>query len=130
LKKALAILLLNVYLFSTTELHQLLKMPFLIEHFFEHKVQNTQLTLWEFLCLHYADTQAKDADYEQDMKLPFKSHDCCNSLVIVACVLQQSPLFHWPNRVTYLTERTFKVIEEVFFNSSFHANIWQPPRIS
>lgn len=35
--------------------------------------------------MHYWDDSVKDADYEEDMKLPFKSHNhCCVSISIQA----------------------------------------------
>jgi hypothetical protein len=79
LKKLFAISFLFIYLFSTTELHQLLKAPLLIEHFMEHREENKDITLWQFLYAHYAGDYVKDADYDKDMKLPFKTHSNCVS---------------------------------------------------
>jgi hypothetical protein len=79
-KKLIAILLLSLYLVSTTELYQFLKMPVLIEHYLEHKGENPKITLVSFIKMHY-DNPVKDADYKTDQQLPFISHAC--HLVVV-----------------------------------------------
>jgi len=129
LKRFLAISLFFTYFFSTTELHQLLKLPFLVEHFVEHKEQNNQMTLWQFLCLHYAQDDQKDGDYDKDRKLPFKSHDCCNNMSVVACITNQISIVTFSEKPIYVAESSFSNIEEIFFDDSFLSNIWQPPRL-
>ncbi|MEN9523358.1 MAG: hypothetical protein RL065_1735, partial [Bacteroidota bacterium] len=62
---------------ANTELHQLVKLPLLMEHFVEHKTQNNKLSFLQFLTIHYSGSTQKDADYDKDMKLPFKSQDDC-----------------------------------------------------
>ena len=69
LKNLIAIFLLVTYLFSATELHQVLKLPVIFQHFAEHKKQNKQLTLLEFLDIHYMHGSPMDAD----CKLPYTS---------------------------------------------------------
>ncbi len=46
----------------------------MVEHYVEHKEQNPALTILEFLCIHYQGPDVYDADYDKDMKFPFKSH--------------------------------------------------------
>jgi hypothetical protein len=117
-------------LFSTTELHQLLKLPFLAEHFMEHKEQNNQITFWQFLYSHYALGDIQDADYEKDRKLPFKSHDCCNSMNVVAFIAQPVANIFLQIRPEYREALSFAIISDTFFNDSFLSNIWQPPRLN
>ena len=59
MRRVLAILFLSVYLISTTEFGQLLKFPMLVEHYFEHKEKNSQITVIEFLALHYEGITSK-----------------------------------------------------------------------
>ncbi|QNK61514.1 hypothetical protein H7F33_13195 [Pedobacter sp. PAMC26386] len=84
MKKSIVILLLSLFLVSTTELSQLLKLPLLVEHYIQHKKQNKNLTVWQFLCIHYAHGDVRDADYDQDMKLPFKTSDHYSNSQLVA----------------------------------------------
>jgi hypothetical protein len=71
----MAILLVALYLMGTTEAYQLLKIPALVTHYFQHMRQNPDLDLMAFLREHYAEEQQLDADWQQDMQLPFKSHE-------------------------------------------------------
>lgn len=74
MKKTVAIFFFCLYLLGTTEAHQLLKLPLLVEHYFKHKAENSNTSLLGFLKMHYADPIVFDEDYAQDMQLPFKSH--------------------------------------------------------
>lgn len=53
----------------------MIKLPNLIEHYYKHKNENSNITIFSFLKMHYLDETVKDADYQQDMSLPFKTHD-------------------------------------------------------
>lgn len=123
LKKFIAISLLSIYLVSTTELHQLLKLPILIEHFKEHKAQNNSLSFLDFLSLHY--NQEFDHD-KTDNKLPFKSHSNCVSMSIVAFI--NSPFIIHLSKTTFFEPKTLSVYHKVIFKSSVISTIWQPPR--
>lgn len=52
-----------------------MKLPEFIEHYKEHKAENKDINILTFITLHYLNGSEKDADYEKDMKLPFKTHD-------------------------------------------------------
>lgn len=126
MKKLFAISFLFVYLLSTTELSQLLKMPLLVEHFIEHKEENKHLTLQQFLYTHYAMGDVKDADYEKDMKLPFKTRDNCLASIINVYLPSQKVVITKP--VQFTQNQHFKT-QETFLQSTFLSNIWQPPRV-
>jgi hypothetical protein len=113
-------------LFSTTELHQLLKAPLLIEHFIEHKEENEGITLWQFLYIHYAMGDVNDSDYDKDMKLPFKTHDNCVSFF--SNVYLPSAKVSIEKPIQLLQRKSF-VNKDQFLLTSFLSNIWQPPRI-
>jgi len=126
LKKIVAISLLSVYLLSTTELYQLLKLPLLVHHYVEHKQENKDLSLWGFLSMHYAHGIVKDSDYDKDMKLPFKTHDgCTNSTISVFTAHHFSSGISKP---VINEAKSFPVYLEEFAASSFLSNIWQPPK--
>lgn len=126
LKKLLSIFLLSFYLISITELSQLVKLPLLIEHFSEHKQKDGHMSLWKFLHIHYSQNKLNDADYEKDMKLPFKSHDgCINSIVSESVItsyyfLSAKPVFSQSNSYSSYTEQ--------FLTSAYLNSIWQPPK--
>ena len=113
-------------MFSTTELYQTLKLPFLIEHFVEHKGQNQNLTLWQFLCTHYAQGDVKDADYEEDMKLPFKTHFNINYATFTAYLPTQNLTF--PICTPIIEAKVLHGYNPTFLSFSFLSSIWQPPK--
>ncbi len=105
----------------------MVKIPVLVEHFIEHREENRAITLWQFLYIHYAMGDVKDADYDKDMKLPFKSHDNCVSATSNVYILF-SESFFIPQPKQILQEKTFAIKEE-FLLTCFLPNIWQPPRV-
>ncbi|MDE3253344.1 MAG: hypothetical protein KGO92_11090 [Bacteroidota bacterium] len=116
----------SVYLLSTTELYQLVKLPVLVEHFMEHRQEDKGITLWDFLCMHYAHGIVKDADYEKDMKLPFKTHDYSVGQTITPFT---------PNNLSAEISKPiskihtgFPIYQENGILPSFLSNIWQPPK--
>lgn len=58
---------------SATPVGELVKLPVLIEHFQEHCRETPDMTLIGFFVLHYFSGDVRDADYERDMQLPFKT---------------------------------------------------------
>lgn len=127
MKKFIAISFIFLYLFSATEMHQLLKAPALFEHFAEHQSKNKSLTFWNFLYQHYKNN-SKDADYNKDMKLPFKTTDNC-SLNILITLLPNTKI----EIRSFDLETSSKPISsfyKTFFNSNYLDSIWQPPQVS
>jgi len=131
LKQYIAIFFLSAYLLSTTQLHELLKLPVLVEHFIEHKQQDPKMNFLEFLCMHYAHGNVRDADYDKDMRLPFKS---CNSNInntISFCTPATDHTFSFTERLyPVVVNKTFFPKDERFYASDYLSFIWQPPRLS
>lgn len=73
MKKRAAYIFLAIYLIGATELHQLLKMPLLLEHYNEHKLDNGNLSLISFIYQHYLGDDGNANDDQKDQNLPFKS---------------------------------------------------------
>jgi hypothetical protein len=127
-KKYASILFLSIYLFSVFQISEFIKLPLLVEHFVEHQREDPKLQLWDFLCMHYAHGEVKDADYDKDMRLPFKSHHSgCSCSVITFLAPIQTFNFEYK---TFLKERKKPSFGYTFsFISNFHSSIWQPPKI-
>jgi len=106
---------------SATEISQLFKLPKLIEHVNAH-----QLSLWEFLCMHYGQGNVFDTDYNEDMKLPFKMEN--NTVALTSSAY--FPLLSTVNIIvpTEYTEKNNYVVTEQFILSCYLSNIWQPPK--
>jgi len=125
LKKFIAILFVAIYLISATEVKQLLKLPILVHHFFEHKHLASDLTLTDFLYMHYVAHHVDDSDYDKDKRLPFKTHDTNNNLSI--------GVFHFcETRIGVIlfptSSNKHSAVVDGLYSSAHHAAIWQPPK--
>ncbi|MEN5307946.1 hypothetical protein ABE425_10545 [Chryseobacterium cucumeris] len=127
MKKLISILLLFLYLVSTTELYQLLKIPELVEHYFEHKELNPDMTLTAFLKTHY-DHPVKDGDYGKDQKLPFIIHSAPLSLVFT--INQGFSFETGPYHFSSLESHKIPSKDEDLCYKGFLNSVWEPPRVS
>nr|WP_294793134.1 hypothetical protein [uncultured Mucilaginibacter sp.] len=126
MRKFTVILILTAYLFSTTELHQLLKLPVVFEHYYEHKQLNGDISFLDFLDMHYMHGSPLSSDYAEDMQLPFKTLDKCVCATIPVIVPQNVNIaIHHP--VQLKKEQRF-IMQDDFLPSSYLSRIWQPPK--
>ncbi len=125
-KRFTAIFFLSTYLLSVTELHQLVKFPVLVEHFIEHKGKNQNLSFVDFLGMHYSQQNEKDADYDRDMQLPFKSHDGC-STAFLSAFLHSLPT-GLSNKPAPASSCEYSEYSDEFLSQTYLASIWQPPK--
>lgn len=72
MKTVVLYLLLAVFVFTSTAIGQLAKLPALLEHYTEHSATNKKLSFIDYLKMHYLTATDADNDTESDMKLPFK----------------------------------------------------------
>ena len=124
MKKWVSILLLSLYLLSTTELNQLLKLPVLIEHYVEHKNLNPEMTLVSFFKMHY-DHPVKDADYKTDRKLPFIIH---STLSLVFTLNTDFSFEISGSDYKYFHIQNIPSLDENLYIKGYLQSIWQPPR--
>lgn len=125
MRPAIATFLLIVFLLSSTQFNQLLKLPKLVEHYLEHKSENKTLSVWQFLYLHYGQGEVHDKDYEEDMKLPFKTQSVCNTQGIVhkpGSLVFKAPAFVLAGKKI----NAYDVTEFIATNTM--DNIWRPPQ--
>jgi len=62
-----------LFLISSTELHELARVPQLVMHFCHHQAMEPKLSVTSFLKLHYQANHPDDRDDNEDRQLPFKS---------------------------------------------------------
>ena len=68
MKKGFAIFFLVLYVVSTTQVIEILKLPMLLSHFQDHRIQDKEISFLDFLEIHYLNKNPIDEDYAQDMK--------------------------------------------------------------
>jgi hypothetical protein len=124
-KQITFILILQGYLFSFTELRELLKLPILLEHYIEHNSADKSISFADFLSMHYLQVQDNDGDDEQDRNLPFKScHNSHTTTFALSCTHQNIQLK--PHEI--IIHKNYYSHQELFL-TNFHPSIWQPPKL-
>lgn len=82
------IVLVCIHLAGNTEVGQLLRLPELITHYFQHHRQNSDISFFEFIAMHYGGDDGTDADNDYDNQLP------CHNVNQNSISLVYSPMIH------------------------------------
>lgn len=126
MRKYYALFFFSIFLFSTTQFSELLKMPLLIEHFQEHKQWDEHLSLIGFLYMHYVEDDPQYADHERDMQMPFKVITT-NSGTMLSFIIESHQLFNVPI-VHFKKQKQLISADDFVYSSLYLSSIWQPPR--
>ena len=122
-------MLISAVLFTGTPLQQLLKLPVLVQHYFEHKQTNSALSFAGFLKLHYFEEEEDedDTDYGRDSQLPFKS-----MALIVSPALLNVPAvtrYELTAKPEVNTYQSYSPVSKILIPSQYLSSIWQPPKM-
>ena len=127
MKKITTIFLLSIYLFSATDLKELLKINALTNHFEETKQLDNSVSFFSFLIMHYITDDGNSKDNLSDEKLPFKSHVVYSVVSFVSVPIQ----------ITSLSFNAYPIIKNDFFVeddslifTNYCALVWHPPQFS
>ncbi len=119
-------MLLTVYLCSFQEFRQVLKLPTLVEHFVKHTLTDNDFSVADFIKHHYLSGNVVDNDFEQDMKLPFKTMDFSTSspnvFILNKPIIEQ---IEQPKKL--FIEKKSNFFYKKDFISEFQFSIFQPP---
>ena len=124
-KKFITISLISLYLLGATEAYQLLKVPYLVEHYKTHKQYNKGLSFSKFIDMHYLSNQTYDSDYQQDMQLPFKSSNRTISLLNFVSLFVPKQSIH--PLVVFRKSKNYILFDDEKHLSNALENIFQPP---
>lgn len=127
MRKCFALMAVLVYLFAFTEVRQVLKIPALVEHYVTHTQKDGGTTVLSFLKMHYLDPPVKDADWREDMKLPFKTPGHSPSVVVIQ-IPPKAVELPFPHKLASCPVAQNYTYTEKFFPSVIQ-RIWQPPKI-
>ena len=125
LKKFLFISLCFCYLASTTEFHEVFKLPALVSHYFDHHRENPELGILNFLKLHYS--SGSDSNDQEDQKLPFKSHPEFAYSNIILHFHTGMQVFVWKSNLSHKPDLIPG--SALFLQSDYLSKIWQPPKL-
>ena len=126
MKRTLAILAFSIYLFGATDAYQLLKLPLFIKHFIIHQKENPSLSLAGFIKIHYLDPLVIDDDFDQDMQLPFKTHETDGCMISGISIPIQKIAIEVPSEI--VAPIIYSTMEESPYFFLPMVNIFQPPR--
>ena len=119
-------MLLSVYVLSTTQVTELLKLPKLFEHYQMHSNWNEHETFLEFLAEHYSDDSKQNADYDEDMKLPFKTINNSGNFMISYIPVTQG--FKLAKKINVVEASKWSPAPANMLSSAHLSTIWQPPK--
>ena len=124
MKKALVIFLVCVHLIGNTEAGQLLRLPELITHYFQHHRQNEGISFLEFIAMHYGGDDGTSADDDFDSKLPCHNINQSTLAVSYTTMLKEIiPAAHYQEfQIQYNSSLSFH------FPAKHDLLILQPPR--
>ena len=126
-KQFFCICLLVVHICTATEVYQLYKLPAFFTHLQDHRQQNANITLFDYLTLHYAGNPTDtDNDAADDNRLPFKQHELPGLSNWSLVPLPSFCSLHIP--VPNLQNRKLWQYEQPFLPSGYTHRVWQPPK--
>jgi len=123
MKKVCVYILLTLTSVSSTELHQLFKVPVLFKHFAEHQQRDSRVGFVDFLSMHYWGKDINDNDDERDMQLPFKKIDAHPSQV---CFIPDIRVFI-EKVFTQSIALSYPVYKHVYHSSLALSSPFRPP---
>ena len=103
-----------------------MKLPKIFEHFAEHKLEDKNISFFQFLAIHYMHGSPKDKDYDKDMQLPFKT--CCDCAAAVNTGYVPMLANFSLAKPIEISEKKNYFLQDQFLLSSYLAAIWQPPK--
>ncbi|MGC4101097.1 hypothetical protein [Ferruginibacter sp.] len=127
MRKAAAILLFSIYLVSTAELYELLKVDVLLEHYKETKARQGNISFVDFLVMHYVTDDGNKNDNDRDEQLPFKSATSVAAAASAPFILQRTEEF----TLKPFIEQQDKLYcySNPAILSHYYGAVWNPPRL-
>lgn len=126
-RKGYSVILLSLYLLGVFHPGELAKLPHFYRHFQFHQRQD-RMNLWAFVYHHYGNGNHKElADYDEDMKLPFKIPQNC---IFLTGFFVSHPKAYKPSGIGEFYPEPLALSANKKKNSGFLDSIWQPPRPS
>lgn len=120
------LLLLPLYMVAYTPAGELLKLPGLLQHYHEHRTEDSDISLLRFLWLHYSSNHQNTAHAAQHSRLPFKNGEC----ILASLLLPVLPFAdkYVPELPLFSTAPAYAGYHASLFSSQYFDCIWQPPR--
>lgn len=120
------IYLLLALVISNGKVAELVKIPILAEHYFEHKNEKSDLSFVDFLVMHYWGDDNNQNDNNVDHQLPFKSNDILLGVEFMGEIPPLIQLDQKKREHISLNEKNYP-IKNLFYAFDFHSKMIDPP---
>lgn len=120
------VLLIGLYALAYTPVVEFFKVPVLLAHYHEHQQENADISLLDFLFLHYFSGHERSMDIDKHQQLPFKTGECTTACLSVPAVPFTDRII--PETPAIVSVSNFFGEHTDDFSSSYLSYIWQPPR--
>ncbi|MBX3257142.1 MAG: hypothetical protein KF862_23605 [Chitinophagaceae bacterium] len=127
MKRLLVISFLFIFLSANTAFGELLKLPLLIQHYTEHKQEETAISFIHFLAEHYKGTVNHQHNNHHHDNLPFKTLNTHSGSVIS---LIPNPIFSLHKQFFPEDNTIIPAYLQSNYANAYLNGIWQPPRFS
>ena len=126
MRHGIAILLAFLIMGASVHLDEWMKTPFLIHHFIEHRSQDAETSIFDFLAVHYTimSLAGLQMTHDNDRKLPAKSDPPFPPHLTVFVFEEENAIVVYPVSVNHgFLNSITKILVRGF-------DIWQPPKVS
>jgi hypothetical protein len=130
-KRLFIFLIITQLLSSNHFLPELMKLPQLLRHYAEHRVENNALDFVAFLTLHYANSEHQQKDAARHGDLPLQSTHCAHHADFLKMAFPNT-LPIWGDKTSFLVDaknQKQRLYTPFFYDSKIHFSIFQPPRV-
>ncbi|MFM7016296.1 MAG: hypothetical protein ACKOX3_08215 [Bacteroidota bacterium] len=125
MKKIIVFSLIALFVANVFELNQIVKLPALLHHYYEHKSENKYESFAAFLTDHYFEQHDHASQHHRHDDLPYKSSNCSSfHAVIVFFQNENHNTYHFSIFSTSLNKKP----QPDFYLENFEGKIWQPPK--
>jgi len=128
MKKVFTLFLISIYLFSATDIKELLKMNVVMEHYHETVQTDGYVSFVQFLEMHYVTDDNNSKDNNRDVQLPFKSTNTTVSSSSFQFVTNQVSSLNFNTSIS--KEKEYLPTVPSFICSNYQAMVWHPPQVS
>ncbi|MFZ1749864.1 MAG: hypothetical protein WAU01_06715 [Saprospiraceae bacterium] len=128
MKSIVAKLLIALCLFSFTPLKEMMKAPLLLIHYVDHLREVPDMSIADFVDMHYLQGIVFDEDYDKDMQLPFKVIDFSSLPVFLLQDLRAVNVEI--NETSFIVNDKINTAYKFHLSDAIVCGIFHPPKIS
>jgi len=123
----MTLFLLFIFLYANIAFGQLVRLPTLVHHYWEHVEWDNNPSIVDFLKQHYAkEINHSDDKHNDHENLPFKAMEVQSTHVITIVPSLSHSLSLHPEAVA-IKQAIYK---KLYISNAYLSSIWQPPRFS